>query len=43
MGHQLLDQLSKDDEEHEDGEQLILQPLLTEVRMEEGKADKESL
>src|SRR5271170_2124339 len=39
--HDLLDELTKDGEQHEDSEHLVLEALLGERRFEEGEADKE--
>lgn len=43
MRHNLLGELTEDSEEHEYGEHLILETLLTERRLVEDEADKEGL
>ena len=43
VGHDLLDKLSKNGEEHEDGEHLVLQALLGERCFVEDEADEEGL
>jgi hypothetical protein len=43
MRHDLLDELAENGEEHEDGEHLILELLLTSPCVEEGEANEESL
>jgi hypothetical protein len=43
VGHNLLNKLAEDGEEHEDGEHLVLQFLLRRSRIEEGKPDEKSL
>jgi hypothetical protein len=43
MGHDLLDKLTEDREQHEDGKHLILKTLLTELGFEEGETNEESL
>jgi len=43
MGHDLLYELAKDGEEHEDREHLILELLLGGACVEEGKSDEEGL
>ncbi len=43
MGHDLLDELAEDSEEHEDGEHLVLELLLGSACVEEGKSDEEGL
>lgn len=43
VGHDLLDELAEDGEEHEDGEELVSQALETVFGAEEGEADEEAL
>jgi hypothetical protein len=43
VGHDLLDKLAEDGEQHENGKHLILKALLTELSLEEGKSDEKSL
>jgi hypothetical protein len=43
VGHNLLDELAEDGEEHEDGEHLVLEFLLRGASMEEGEANEEGL
>lgn len=43
MGHDLLDELAEDGEEHEDGKELVLEALETVLGAEEGEADEEPL
>lgn len=43
VGHDLLDELAEDGEEHEDGKELVLEALETVFGAEEGEADEEPL